>query len=147
MFMGEFQHSIDEKNRVIIPAKFRAELGNSFVLTKGLDKCIFVYPLEEWKKVAANLRQLSSTRADARSFARIFFSGAVDTDMDKQGRALVPANLRKYAALEKDVMMIGVSSRVEIWDSEVWEKYSEQANNRYEEVAEKLADLDLDISF
>ncbi|MGI5892554.1 MAG: division/cell wall cluster transcriptional repressor MraZ [Bacillota bacterium] len=147
MFMGEFQHSIDEKSRIIIPARFRADLGTSFVLTKGLDKCLFVYPMEEWKRVATNLKQLSSTRADARSFARIFFSGAVETTMDKQGRALLPANLRKYASLDKDIVIIGVSSRMEIWDKEIWEQYSEQANDQYEEVAEKLADLDLDISF
>jgi MraZ protein len=147
MFMGEYQHSIDEKSRIIIPSRFRAELGSDFVLTKGLDKCLFVYPMAEWKKVAANLQKLSSTRADARSFARVFFSGAIETSADKQGRALLPANLRQYAGLDKDIVIIGVSSRIEIWDQEIWQQYSDKAGQQYEEVAEKLADLDLDITF
>ena len=145
MFMGEFSHSIDNKNRVIIPAKFRDELGDKFVLTKGLDDCLFAYPMEEWHNVESKFKKLSFTRADARAFSRFFFSGAAEIEVDKQGRALIPANLADYAGLNKDLMIIGVSSRFEIWDKEKWAEYSEKAAGDYEAIAEKITDFDLDI--
>jgi len=142
MFIGEFQHNIDAKGRVIIPAKFREELGEHFIVTKGLDKCLFVYPLEGWKNVESNLRQLSFTHADSRAFSRLFFSGAVEVELDRQGRILLPATLRSYASLDKDVFVIGVSGRVEIWDEAVWLAYSQKADNDYEAIAEKINGLD-----
>lgn len=145
MLVGEFQHTIDNKGRVIMPAKFRDYLGDRFVITKGLDNCLFVYPQEEWGVVVEKLRQLSFTKADARAFSRFFFSGADEVEMDKQGRVLLAPNLREYAGLEREIMVIGVSSRVEIWDREKWLSYSEQASSDYESIAEKITDWDLGI--
>lgn len=143
MFMGEYQHTIDGKGRLIMPAKFREGLGEQFVVTKGLDGCLFVYPMEEWKVLEAKLRSLPFTKADARAFARFFFSGAIECELDKQGRILLPANLREHAKLQKDVFIIGVSSRLEIWSKEVWEEYSSTTESSYEELAEKMVDFDL----
>jgi MraZ protein len=144
MFMGEYQHTIDDKGRLIIPAKFRQELGERFIMTKGLDNCLFVYPLEEWKRLEQKLKTLPFTKADARAFVRFFFSGAVECDFDKQGRILLPAVLREHSRIEKEVVIIGVSSRVEIWSKEVWEEYQKTAAADYETIAEKLADFDLE---
>ncbi len=143
MFMGEFHHTIDTKGRLIIPHKFRDDLGDNFVATKGLDNCLFIYPREEWRQLEQKLKSLPFTRADARAFVRFFFSGATECELDKQGRILLPANLREYAKLEKDVVVLGVSSRVEIWSREEWEKYSSRAEATYEEIAEKIVDFDL----
>ncbi len=145
MLMGEFQHSIDNKGRVIVPAKFREELGPRFILTKGLDNCLFAYPLEEWNAVVANLRQLSFTKADARAFSRFFFSGADEVETDKQGRILIAPHLRQYASLDKEIVIIGVSSRMEIWDKEAWSAYRSSADSQYEEIAEKVTDWDIGI--
>ena len=143
MFMGEYQHTIDAKGRLIMPAKFREDLGETFVITKGLDGCLFIYPQEEWNVLEEKLRNLPFTRADARAFSRFFFSGATECELDKQGRILLPNNLRSYANLTKDVLIIGVSSRVEIWSKETWEEYNSQTEQSYEELAEKLVDFDL----
>ena len=143
--MGEFQHSIDTKGRLIVPAKFREGLGETFVVTKGLDNCLFVYPMDEWKVLEQKLKALPFTRSDARAFVRFFFSGATECELDKQGRILLPNNLRQYAKLDKDVVVLGVSSRVEIWGREQWDTYSNQAEVSYEEIAEKIVDLDLGI--
>lgn len=145
MFMGEFQHSIDSKGRIIIPAKFRDELGEKFIVTRGLDNCLFVYPQDEWEKLEGKLKTLPFTKADARAFTRLFFSGAVECEVDKQGRVLLPLNLREYAGMNKDAVVIGVSSRVEIWSLEVWNKYSEEANLSFEEIAEKIVDFDFNL--
>ncbi|MFZ7104943.1 MAG: division/cell wall cluster transcriptional repressor MraZ [Peptococcaceae bacterium] len=143
MFMGEYQHNIDDKGRLIMPAKFRDELGDKFVVTKGLDGCLFVYPMEEWKVLEGKLRNLPFTKSDARAFARFFFSGATECELDKQGRILLPPNLREHAQLQKDTFIIGVSSRLEIWSKEVWEAYSSQTEGSYEELAEKMVDFDI----
>ena len=143
--MGEYQHTIDPKGRLIVPAKLREGLGEKFVATKGLDNCLFVYPMDEWKLMEQKLKSLPFTRADARSFVRFFFSGATECEVDKQGRILIPANLREYAKLDKDVVLLGVSSRVEIWSKDLWGTYSHQAEETYTEVAEKIVDLDLGI--
>ncbi|HHY60588.1 MAG TPA: division/cell wall cluster transcriptional repressor MraZ [Clostridia bacterium] len=143
MFMGEYQHTIDSKGRVSIPARFREELGELFVITKGLDNSLFVYPMEEWRRLEQKLKSLPFTRADARAFARFFFSGAVECELDKQGRVLLPQVLREHARINKDVVIIGVSTRIEIWAKEVWEEYSLQAAANYETIAETLVDLDL----
>jgi len=143
VFMGEYQHTIDSKGRVSIPARFREELGELFVITKGLDNSLFVYPMEEWRRLEQKLKSLPFTRADARAFARFFFSGAVECELDKQGRVLLPQVLREHARINKDVVIIGVSTRIEIWAKEVWEEYSLQAAANYETIAETLVDLDL----
>ena len=141
MFMGEYQHSIDEKGRLIVPARFREELGLNFVVTRGLDNCLFVYPKAEWQNLEQKLKSLPLTNASARSFVRFFFSGASECELDKQGRILLPPNLREYARLDREVVLIGVSSRVEIWSRTEWEKYSRQADESFEEIAEKIVDL------
>lgn len=138
MFMGQFQHSLDPKGRLIIPSKFRDLLDKSFVLTKGLDNCLFVYPKDEWAILEQKLKALPFTQKDARAFIRFFFAGAVEMDMDKQGRILIPPPLREHAKIDKDVVIIGVSNRAEIWSQEEWEAYSQDASVSYEDIAEKL---------
>lgn len=139
MFYGEYQHSLDPKGRVIIPSKFREGLGEKFIVTKGLDNCLFAYSLEEWTSLENKLKALPFTDKDVRAFIRFFFSGATECEVDKQGRILIPNNLREYAALEKDIFIIGVSSRVEIWNKDNWEKYSSDDNISADNIAEKMA--------
>jgi len=141
MFLGEYQHSLDNKGRIIIPSRFREELGPRFIATKGLDQCIFLYPLEEWKVIEQRIHSLPFTRADVRAFVRLFFSGAAELEIDKQGRSVLPANLRNYAFIEKELVIIGAGSRVEVWSAEKWEEYQSMAASRFEEIAEKLVDL------
>ncbi|WVU12217.1 division/cell wall cluster transcriptional repressor MraZ [Natranaerobius thermophilus JW/NM-WN-LF] len=141
--MGEFRHSLDSKGRVIVPAKFRKGLGDNFVATRGLDNCIFVYPMNEWKVLEEKIRQLPLTKSDARAFSRFFLSGASECELDKQGRISLPSNLRDYAALQKDVVIIGVSNRVEIWSQEKWDNYQQQAESSFENIAEEIVDFDI----
>lgn len=141
MFMGEFHHALDPKGRVFIPAKLRDTLGEKCVVTRGLDQCLFVYTESEWASVERKLKQLPMTQSDARAFVRFFFSGAVNIDLDKQGRVMLPVNLREYASLDKDAVIIGVSSRIEIWSKEMWEKYMTNAAESFEAIAEKIVDL------
>lgn len=143
MFMGEYQHSIDDKGRLTIPAKFRDGLGTSFVITRGLDKCLFIYPKSEWNVIEEKLKNLPFTKADARAFTRFFFSGATECEWDKQGRVNIPANLREHAQLNKECVVIGVSNRVEVWSKELWEQYFAEAADSFGEIAEKLVDFDL----
>ena len=145
MFMGEYQHSLDEKGRMTIPAKFRDDLGQSFVVTRGLDQCLFVYPKAEWSVLENKLKSLPLMKSDARAFTRFFFSGATECDLDRQGRVNIPSNLREHARLDKDAVVIGVSNRVEIWSREAWESYSSQSEESFNEIAEKLVDLDFDL--
>jgi MraZ protein len=143
MFLGEYQHTLDSKGRIIVPSKFREELGDSFIATKGLDNCLFLYPMNEWKIIEGKVKSLPFTRADVRSFARFFFSGASELEIDKQGRILLPSNLRDYAMIEKDLYIIGVGSRVEIWANEKWAQYNQAAESSYEVIAENLVGLGL----
>ncbi|GIP20486.1 MULTISPECIES: division/cell wall cluster transcriptional repressor MraZ [Paenibacillus] len=145
MFMGEYQHSIDDKGRIIIPAKFRELLGTSFVVTRGLDQCLFVYPQEEWGIMEQKLKALPLMKSDARAFTRFFFSGATECEWDKQGRVNLPATLRQYAKLEKDCVVIGVSNRVEIWSRDTWEMYCQQSEDTFNEIAEKLVDFNFEL--
>ncbi|WP_322905077.1 division/cell wall cluster transcriptional repressor MraZ [Paenibacillus campi] len=145
MFMGEFQHNIDDKGRIIIPAKFRDSLGQSFVITRGLDHCLFVYPMEEWSRLEQKLKSLPLMKADVRAFTRFFFSGATEGEWDKQGRVNIPLHLRQYASLDKECIVIGVSSRVEIWSRSDWEQYYNESEQSFNEIAEKLVDFDLDL--
>lgn len=139
MFMGEYSHSIDAKGRLIIPSKFREQLGEEFVLTKGLDGCLFVFPNDEWKSFEEKLRALPLTNKSARTFSRFFVAGATSCELDKQGRILVPATLREFAGLEKDVVLTGSINRIEVWSKEKWSE-----NNNYDDmdtIAENLTDL------
>lgn len=145
MFMGEYQHSIDEKGRLIIPAKFRDALGPTFVVTRGLDNCLFVYPEKEWSAMEQKLKALPLMKSDARAFTRFFLAGATECELDKQGRVNIPANLREHAGLDKECVVIGVSSRVEIWSKENWDKYSEISEQSFNDIAEKLVDFNLDL--
>ncbi|WP_223066360.1 division/cell wall cluster transcriptional repressor MraZ [Paenibacillus caui] len=145
MFMGEFQHSIDDKGRITIPAKFRDSLGASFVVTRGLDHCLFVYPLEEWGVLENKLKALPLMKSDARAFTRFFFSGATECEWDKQGRVNLPANLREYAKLEKECVVLGVSNRVEIWNRDIWQQYFSESEDTFNEIAEKLVDFNFDL--
>lgn len=142
MLVGEHRHSLDDKGRLFIPAKLREELGSRFVLTRGMDTSLFIYPLSEWELLQNKLKSLSFTRGDVRSFTRFFFSGAVECELDKQGRINIPPNLRNYAQLERECVIIGVSNRVEIWSESQWQQYFAQAEESFEEIAEKL-DLEL----
>ncbi|GIO65547.1 division/cell wall cluster transcriptional repressor MraZ [Paenibacillus sp. JTLBN-2024] len=145
MFMGEFQHSIDDKGRLTIPAKFRELLGASFVITRGLDQCLFVYPMNEWSILEQKLKSLPLMKSDARAFTRFFFSGATECEWDKQGRVNLPGNLRGYAGLEKECVVIGVSNRVEIWSKDTWEAYFQQSEGTFNEIAEKLVDFNFEL--
>lgn len=139
MFIGEYSHTVDEKGRLIIPSKFRDGLGSEFVVTKGLDGCLFVYDNNEWKVLEDKLRALPLTNKDARAFARYMLAGAAQVELDKQGRVLIPQVLRTFADLDKDVVLIGVGARVEIWNKEKWENASFDDN--MDEIVEKMADL------
>lgn len=145
MFMGEYHHTIDEKGRMIIPAKFREALGPQFVITRGLDNCLFVYPKEEWAILEQKLKSLPLMKSDARAFTRFFFSGATECELDKQGRVNIPGTLCEYAKLNKDCVVLGVSNRVEIWSKEVWETYFQQSEESFNEIAEKLVDFNFDL--
>ena len=143
MFMGEYNHTVDTKGRLIVPSKFREQLGDEFVVTKGLDGCLFVYSKSEWENIEEKFRNVPLTTKDARKFARFFFAGAASCEVDKQGRILLPVVLREYAGIEKDVVSVGVFNRVEIWDKDQW-----QESNSYDdmdEIAEHMADLGLGI--
>ena len=141
MFYGEFQHTVDPKGRVIVPSTFREELGEKFILTKGLDDCLFVYSKTEWSNLEAKLKTLPLSNKDARAFVRFFFSGATECEVDKQGRILIPQNLRSYAGLEKDIYIIGVSTRVEVWDKARWETYNGDESLNPDSIAEKMSML------
>lgn len=141
MFIGEHEHTIDLKGRVIVPSKFRDDLGSKFIVTKGLDNCLFIYPNDEWKVLEEKLKTLPLTSKDARAFVRFFFSGAAECEVDKQGRILIPSNLREYAELDKDVKVIGVSTRVEIWSKTRWHEYTTNQSVNVDEIAEKMFEL------
>jgi MraZ protein len=141
VFLGQYEHALDDKGRLFMPAKFRDKLGTNFVVTKGLDRCLFIYPAAEWESIESKLQSLPFTKSDARSFSRMFFSGAAECECDKQGRVNLPSSLREYAQLEKETVIIGVASRVEIWGKEQWIRYSEGALDDYERIAEELEDV------
>ena len=145
MFMGEYNHTIDAKGRLIIPSKFRESLGEGFVITKGLDGCLFAYDNQEWNAFEEKLRALPLSRKDTRQFARFFLAGAAEVEVDKQGRILIPSNLREFAGLLKDVVLVGVASRVEIWSKEKWDSLQEEDDEAVEDIAERMSELGLGI--
>lgn len=140
MFIGEYEHALDSKNRIIVPSKFREELGTKFILTKGLDGCLYAYPLNEWKSLEEKLKKLPLTNKNARAFVRFFFSGANEMELDKQGRTLIPQSLLEYAEVKKEIVSIGVSNRVEIWSKEKWEEYN-NSNIDFDDIAEQMSEL------
>lgn len=143
MFIGEYQHTLDVKGRMFVPSKFRDELGDTFIVTLGLDNCLFVFPQEEFDRLKAKLDAVSITNKDARRFARFFFARACECEMDKQGRIMLPNNLREYAGLTKDVTVVGVSNRVELWNKESWETDHSFENFSPDELSEKMELLGL----
>ena len=143
MFMGEYNHTIDAKGRLIIPSKFRESLGDEFVVTKGMDGCLFVYDNEEWKKFEEKLLSLPMMDKQVRQFTRYFLAGAASVEVDKQGRILLPAHLREFAGLEKDVVLVGVGSRVEIWSKDKWENMNSDAD--MDEITSAMEGLGLTI--
>ncbi len=141
MFKGEYNHTIDPKNRLIIPAKFREQLGEAFVITRGLDGCLYIYDKNEWNRFEENLRALPSNE-NSRKLVRFFTANAADVEADKQGRILIPGNLMKDVGLEKDVVLAGVLTRIEIWPKDKWDK---NAYDDMDDIAEQMADLGLSI--
>ncbi len=144
MFYGEFIHSIDRKGRLILPAKFRevakANFIEKFFLTRGLDKCLFMFAEEEWKAQENKFKAVSFTKQESRTFNRLYFSGAVEMLPDRQGRILIPQYLKDFAEIKRDVVVVGVSSRVEIWSKEKWEEFYSNSKQSFEQIAEKLVD-------
>ena len=136
LFIGEYEHSVDAKGRVIMPAKLREDIGEKFIVTKGLDGCLFAYSKEEWNNFEEKLKTLPLSDRNARNFVRFFLSGATECEIDKQGRFLIPSNLRGAAKLEKDAVIVGVGTRLEIWDKEIWQKCDE--NISADEIAENM---------
>lgn len=140
--MGEYIHSVDVKGRLIVPSKFREALGTTFVITRGLDDCIFGYPMDEWRKLEEKLKTLPMTKKDTRTFARFFFSGATEVEVDKQGRINIPSSLIQHASIEKECVVLGVSSRIEIWAKEAWDRYYEESETSFNEIAENMIGFD-----
>lgn len=145
MLIGEYHHSIDEKNRLIIPSKFRTDLGDSFIVTRGLEGCLFVYPLIEWNNIVTKLKSLPFTKKDARSFSRFFLSGATTAEFDKQGRISIASPLVTYANLKKDCVVIGMNDRLEIWSKDSWDSFITDNADNLSDIAEHLFDTNLDI--
>ncbi|MEX2054249.1 MAG: division/cell wall cluster transcriptional repressor MraZ [Candidatus Colwellbacteria bacterium] len=141
MFIGEFQHNLDTKGRVAIPAKFRRNLSGGAIITRGLDHCLFVFNKKDWEKLAGKLMSLPLAQANSRAFVRLMLSGASDVDVDSQGRILIPDYLRSYAGLKKSAKVIGVYNRMEIWNETAWQKYKAKTEGSSDEIAEKMADL------
>lgn len=141
MLIGQYEHTIDSKKRLALPAKFRGELGEKVIITRGVESCLAVYTLEEWKVFSDKLSSLTLSQPEARSFSRMMLSGAMEVSLDKLGRILVPDYLKKYAGLEKNVTICGLSNRLEIWDSAKWNVYKENAEKGVEEVVSKLGSL------
>lgn len=141
MFIGEYSHSIDPKKRLALPSKFRGELGSRVVVTRGLDHCLFVYPIKVWEEIAGKLGALSVGEMKTRSFTRLMLAGASDVDLDTQGRVLVPEYLKSAAGLKKDVTIVGLYNRLEIWDSAAWQRYKKEAEKHTEKIADDLGKL------
>ncbi len=141
MLIGEYKHIIDTKKRLAIPAKLRKDLAQGAVLTRGLDNCLALYPLKEWQKMTDKLGQLPTGQVDARGFNRIILAGASDVGFDKLGRILIPEYLKKYALLKKNVVVVGVYNRLEIWDETRWEKYKQKTEKEVGDIAQRLGEL------
>ncbi|WP_025728763.1 division/cell wall cluster transcriptional repressor MraZ [Atopobacter phocae] len=142
MLIGEYQHSIDSKGRLIIPVKFRDELTSQFILTRGLDGCLFGYPKSSWDTVQEKLKNLPLSKKDARAFVRFFYSAASEVEIDKQGRVNIPKTLIEFANIEKECRIVGISDRIEIWSKERWQKFAEETEENFDDLAEHMIDID-----
>ena len=138
MFIGEYHHSIDDKGRLIIPSKFREELGNNFIITRGIENCLFVYSLDSWNEIVRKIESLPFTKKDARTFARFFLSGASEAEFDKQGRINITSPLISYANITKECVVIGTGDRLEIWSEELWNEFFTSAKDSMSDIAENL---------
>lgn len=141
MFIGEYQHSIDEKKRLALPAKFRGELGSAVIVTRGFDNCLVVYSQKKWEQVTEELKKISSNKSEGRMFSRFVLGGAVEVELDKLGRILVPDYLKEYAKLKKDIVVCGLSDKLEIWDAEKWQGYKTKNEPNLDKLAETLPEL------
>lgn len=141
MFIGEYEHTLDEKKRISLPKQFRTSLGKKMVITRGLDNCLFVYPRKNWDKIAAKLDQLSFAQADTRGFNRFILSGAAEVETDAAGRILIPEHQKEFAGLTKTVVFAGVADRVEVWDSEKWKTYKSAIMSKVDQMSEKLGEI------
>lgn len=141
MFIGEYQHNLDEKGRLAVPKKFRTDLSKGAVVTRGLDSSLFLYTKSEWQKLAEKLANISFAQANNRAFARLMLAGAMDVEVDKQGRIVLPEYLRKFANLKKEVVVAGLYSRLEIWDKTKWELYKKQTEKASNKIAEQMGEL------
>lgn len=141
MFIGEYHHSIDEKNRLALPTKFRLDLSKGAVVTRGVDSCLFLYTKKEWEKLALKLADMPISKSKTRAFARLMLAGAMDVRLDKQGRVVLPDYLKKYAHLDKKAVVAGLYNRLEIWDEKKWEEYKGKSESNSEDIAESLAEL------
>lgn len=141
MFIGEYSHNFDDKGRLAVPKKFRADLSKGAVVTRGLDSCLFLYTKKEWQVLAKKLSNLSIAQANARAFARLMLAGAMDVDIDKQGRIMVPEYLRAYAGISKEAIVAGLYNRLELWDKEKWNAYKQKTESASNEIAEQMASL------
>lgn len=141
MFIGEYNHAVDPKKRLALPSKFRNELGKTVVVTRGLDKCLFVYPLDVWQELAQKLGTMPIGESATRAFVRLMLAGATDVQMDAQGRVLIPDYLKEYAQLDRDVIVAGLFNRLEIWDQQKWQAYKSDAERNTDEIAENLGKL------
>src|SRR3989344_7473070 len=141
MFIGEYQHNIDVKGRLAVPVKFRKDLSKGAVVTKGLDDCLFLYTKEEWQKLADKLAKLPISKANTRAFARLMLAGAMDVEVDRQGRMLLPDYLRQYSGIKKKAIIAGLYNRLEIWDEQKWNKYKQGMETKSGDIAEALGEL------
>jgi len=141
MFIGEFQHNLDAKGRMAVPAKFRQKIVGGAIITRGLDHCLFVFTNQEWEVMAEKLNSLPLVKSDSRAFSRLMLAGAAEVEPDKQGRILIPDYLREYAGLKKQVIVTGVNKRFEVWDADSWKQYKSKTESASDEIAEKLGEL------
>lgn len=141
MFIGEYTHKLDTKGRLLIPKKFRGDLEDGAVVTRGLDNCLFLYTKEEWEKLAEKLASLPFSKSDSRAFTRLMLAGAMDVDIDSKGRIIVPDYLREFGGLEKETVIAGLYNRLELWDKDRWEEYKEKTENNSGEIAEQMSEL------
>ncbi len=141
MLIGQFHHNLDEKNRIVIPTKYREALGEEFIITRGIEKCLYVYSINEWNKLVQKLETLPFTQKDARTFIRSFFSGANNCTFDKSGRIIITDTQKKYAQIEKECVIIGVNNRLELWSFESFENFMNENSEKLEDIAEHLFEV------
>ncbi len=141
MLLGEYQHTLDEKKRIFLPTRLKEGLGENFIITRGLEECLFLFPLPEWDLFIQKIQSLSITREKARTFSRLFFSGAQDGQLDKQGRLVIPSPLLEYSGIKKELILLGVNNRAEIWAKETWQQYFQERMKDFTQTAEDLFDL------